>query len=77
MSKTRQYVEKARENIAFGKEFAKTGLIKPDYHQRLRDAFQTRQASDYIIDRNISIAQAQEVISWAKELLSEAEQILR
>jgi uncharacterized protein (UPF0332 family) len=34
-------------HAAFGKEFAKSGLIDPKYHRKLLDAFELRQLADY------------------------------
>lgn len=62
---------------AYGKEFARTGLLDPKHHQHLRDAFQIRQASDYIIETEISATKVMEIIEWGKNFLADAENLLK
>jgi uncharacterized protein (UPF0332 family) len=62
---------------AYGKEYARTGLLNPLHHQHLRDAFQIRQASDYITETEISDTKAAEIIEWGKNFLADAEDLLK
>jgi uncharacterized protein (UPF0332 family) len=62
---------------AYGKEFARTGLLNPEHHQHLRDAFQARQVGDYLVEREISSATVVELIEWGKGFLLEAENYLK
>lgn len=52
---------------AFGKEFAKTGELSPQYHQNLIKAQSIRQISDYGYDEPLPVDDVKEVIRWAKE----------
>ena len=42
-----------------------------------RDAFQIRQASDYIIETEISVTKVVEIIEWGKTFLADAENFLK
>jgi uncharacterized protein (UPF0332 family) len=61
---------------AFGKEFAKPGRLDPKLHRYLLDAQDTRNVGDYGIDRSVSAAQAREALTWAREFLAAANQLL-
>ena len=62
---------------AYGKEYAKTGLLDPSFHRHLRDAFQLRGDADYSYGTEFSARQALEVIQWGEEFLNAAEALLR
>jgi len=51
---------------AYGKEFARTGLLKPEHHKHLRDAFQARQVGDYGVEKEVSSSKVAELIGWGK-----------
>jgi uncharacterized protein (UPF0332 family) len=57
---------------AFGKHFAKTGTLDPQYHRWLLDAFEERQAADYGIDPDISVERVEELIARAEAFLAAA-----
>ena len=61
---------------AYGKEFAKTNLLCPDYHRYLIEAFETRQVSDYDIDVEISGKRSTEILERAKSFLKAAKSYL-
>jgi uncharacterized protein (UPF0332 family) len=61
---------------AFGKEFAKAGLLDPKYHRYLLDAQDSRNAGDYGVGSAVSAAQAQQVLNWASEFIAAAERFL-
>jgi uncharacterized protein (UPF0332 family) len=54
---------------AFGREFAKTGLLDRKFHLYAREAFDTRQVSDYQISRRISKETAELAVRRASEFL--------
>ncbi len=54
---------------ASGREFAKTSLLDRKFHLYLREAFDTRQASDYRITRKISKETAELSVKRAGEFL--------
>ena len=61
---------------AFGREFAKAGLLDRKFHQYIREAFDARQVSDYDPIRNISQATAQAAVQRAVEFLTATQQYL-
>ncbi len=60
----------------YGKEFAKTNLLPPEFHWYLLDAFETRQISDYDIDIDLSQDKAAEIIERARLFLKAAGEYL-
>ena len=61
---------------AFGKEFVKTGIINAKFHRYLIDAQDLRNVGDYGIGKRITYDQTQEIIQWASEFISSAEETL-
>jgi uncharacterized protein (UPF0332 family) len=61
---------------AFGREYAKTGLIDSKFHRWLIDAQDFRNIGDYGIDAHISEADANAVCEWASEFIEQAEDFL-
>ncbi len=57
---------------AYGKEFAKTGLLDPKFHRYLKDAFDFRNKGDYDILSEVSETDARNTIQWAEEFLTAA-----
>jgi len=54
---------------AFGREFAKTGVLDRKFHLYLREAYDTRQTSDYRVTRRISRDTAGLTVRRAGEFL--------
>ena len=61
---------------AFGREYAKTGLMDSKYHRWLIDAQDFRNIGDYGIDVHISEDDAKSACQWAGEFINHAEEIL-
>ncbi len=61
---------------AFGKEFAKTGLLDARFHRYLLDAQDFRNLGDYGIGQPVTAKQARQVFRWAAEFLEVAERHL-
>ncbi|MGW8249940.1 MAG: HEPN domain-containing protein [Anaerolineales bacterium] len=61
---------------AYGKEFAKPGLLNPEHHRHLLDAFEARQLGDYGLDTHIPKEQVQMILSWAEGFSEEASKFL-
>jgi uncharacterized protein (UPF0332 family) len=61
---------------AFGKEFAKTGLLDRKLHRYLIDAQDERTQGDYRIGSSITVERANEVIGWAADFLTAAQAYL-
>lgn len=62
---------------AFGKEFAKTGLLDPKFHRYLIDAEERREDGHYGGGRKISDEDALESFRWAGEFKEVVEAYLR
>jgi uncharacterized protein (UPF0332 family) len=61
---------------AYGKEFAKKGILDPKFHQRLIEAKGLRQTGDYGMMTSVSPLEVEDALSWAEEFLSVAEAYL-
>ena len=61
---------------AFGKEYAKSGVLDSKFHRYLIDAQDSRQAGDYGVGPAVSAAQAQKILDWTREFIAEAERFL-
>ncbi len=61
---------------AYGKEFAKTKLLNPEFHRLLMEAQDTRNIGDYGMIGEVEEREAQEVINWSKKFLKAAEKYL-
>lgn len=61
---------------AFGREFAKVGILDPKYHRYLLDAQDSRNLGDYGVGPSVPDSQAREVLGWASEFILTAEQYL-
>ncbi|HIJ44485.1 MAG: HEPN domain-containing protein [Rhodospirillales bacterium] len=61
---------------AFGREITKQGLLPVDLHGWLLDAANARNASDYRIDRAVSLKEAAEHIERAERFLEEVRRVL-
>lgn len=62
---------------AFGKEFAKTGLLDPKFHRYLIDAEERREDGHYGGGRKMSNEDALEAFHWAEEFKAAVEAYLR
>ena len=61
---------------AFGKEFAKSGILDPKFHRYLLDAQDSRNVGDYGIGSGVTPKQVRDILYWTREFLSVAEQVL-
>jgi uncharacterized protein (UPF0332 family) len=61
---------------AFGKEFAKTGVLDQRLHRYLIDAQDLRNVGDYATGAAISAEQVEDLMAWTEEFLTEAEALL-
>lgn len=62
---------------AFGKEFAKPGVLDQKFHRYLMDGQDLRNAGDYDVGTPVNEAQAKEVMAWAREFIAAAEMFLK
>ena len=61
----------------FGREYIKTKIIAPEFHQMLIKAFELRQRSDYDIYWEVSQADVQTQLDNAKRFVAEIERVLK
>jgi uncharacterized protein (UPF0332 family) len=57
---------------AYGKEFAKTKLLDPEFHRLLMDAQDKRNIGDYGMIGGIEDEDAKEIMDWSKKFLKAA-----
>ena len=61
---------------AYGREYAKTGLLDPRYHQYLIQSQELRQTGDYGYLEPISEENVKQVLVWANDFLLTADEYL-
>lgn len=69
LSKGLEFARHAAVIAHFGKEFVKTGLLDPKYHQTLIEAFDLRQKADYDYTAVIEEELARRLTRGCRELL--------
>jgi uncharacterized protein (UPF0332 family) len=57
---------------AYGKEFALTNDLDPKFHRYLIASQDTRQIGDYGVEENVSLSEANQIITWTEEFLEAA-----
>lgn len=62
---------------AYGKEFAKTNLIPPEYHRYLIESFESRQVADYGVESIMTATKILEFLDQANGFLREAYKYLQ
>lgn len=55
---------------AFGRSFAKAGVIDARFHRYLKESFDLRQETDYQPMVRLTEERAREVSDWAKEFVA-------
>lgn len=68
-AKRLQFKKHSGVHGAYGREFAKTGILDPKYHRWMLEAFSRRLEADYDVGARISEEEAQENIRRAGEFL--------
>lgn len=61
---------------AFGREFAKTGMLDPRFHRYLIDTQDLRQSGDYDTNAAVTPAQVEQALHWADNFLAAAQALL-
>ncbi|MEG3847508.1 HEPN domain-containing protein [Microcoleus sp. herbarium19] len=61
---------------AFGRDFARTGLVPVEFHRYLIDAQDLRNRGDYDIDSAITEDEANQLIAQAEQFLELAQRLL-
>ena len=61
---------------AFGREYAKTGIMDSKFHRWLIDAQDFRNIGDYGVEAHVSENDANSVCEWANEFIDQAEHFL-
>ncbi len=57
----------------YGKEFAKTKLLNPKFHNYLIKSQDRRNIGDYAIGSHLTQEEVKEMLAWAKEFVKAAE----
>jgi uncharacterized protein (UPF0332 family) len=65
-----RYRKHTAVHAAFGKHFAKTGVLDPKYHRWLLDAFDDRQRGDYDIDVFFDAETVTNRVEQAREIIA-------
>ena len=60
----------------FGKEFARTGTLNPKFHNYLIKSQDRRNIGDYAIGIHLTENEVREMLAWAKEFITAAENYL-
>jgi uncharacterized protein (UPF0332 family) len=63
-------------HAAFGEQFAKTGLVPPDFHRWLGRGMEMRHAGDYGHPGEVSPEAAEQQMTRAQQFLDLAERLL-
>ena len=71
-----KYRKHAGVHGAFGKQFAKTGVMDMKFHRWLLDAFDQRLRGDYDFEPLIDAESATAIIEQAREFVREARSLL-
>ena len=61
---------------AFGREYAKTGIMDSKFHRWLIDAQDFRNIGDYGIESHVSEDDAKSTCEWAREFIEHVEDVL-
>jgi len=59
-------------HAAFGKEFARTGVLDPKFHRWLIDAFDERIRADYATGKPLTAEDVEDMMAQGRELLATA-----
>ena len=73
LSKDMSFSSHAAVIAAYGKEFAKTKLLNPEFHRLLLEAQDKRNIGDYGMIGGIDDTDAQEILGWSKKFMKAAE----
>lgn len=73
LSKDMSFSSHSAVIAAYGKEFAKTKLLSPEFHRLLLEAQDRRNIGDYGMIGGIEDDEAQEIMDWSKKFLKAAE----
>ncbi len=76
LSKGLAYSKHSAVIAAFGKEFAKPGVLPAEFHGHLREAFDARSVADYQAQSDLTEETAMTHISRAERLLAEGEALI-
>lgn len=77
LSKGLAYSKHSAVIAAFGREFAKAGVMPPEFHAHLRAASEARNISDYQLASHVTDEETTQHISRAEGLLAVAREFLK
>ena len=76
LSKGLAYSKHGGVIAAFGKEFAKTGVVPVEFHAYLREASEARNIADYQVESDLTQESTSDHLSRAEQFLSLGQEIL-
>jgi len=76
LSMNQSYSKHSALLSAFGRTFARTGILDPKFHRWLLDAQDLRNVGDYEIQSHVPKEKAEAVCGWAQEFIRPAEAYL-
>lgn len=76
LARDRSYSSHSAVLAAFGREFVKSGLFDPKWHQALQRAFQVRQVGDYEPLEHVSEATARRTLEDAEGFIQASRNFL-
>jgi uncharacterized protein (UPF0332 family) len=77
LSKGLAYSKHSAVIAAFGREFAATGVMPPEFHAHLRAASEAKNISDYQLTSHLTVEETTQHISRAERLLAAAWEFLK
>ena len=77
LSKGLAYSKHSAVIAAFGREFARAGVMSPEFHAHLRAASEARNISDYQLASHVTEEETAQHISHAEQLLAAAWEFLK
>ena len=77
LSKSLAYSKHSAVIAAFGREFARAGVMSPEFHAHLRTASEARKISDYQLASHVTEEETAQRISHAEKLLAAAWEFLK
>ena len=77
LSKGLAYSKHSAVIAAFGREFARTGVMPPEFHAHFRAASEARNISDYQLGSHVTAEETTQHISRAELLLAAAWEFLK
>jgi uncharacterized protein (UPF0332 family) len=76
-SKGLRFSSHSASAAAYGKEFAKTGILDPKFHRYLLITQKRRETGHYGVEKTVTDEEALESFQWAEEFIRTVKNYLR